>query len=70
MRSRVRRRIAYLCEAYGLDWLRAQLLHDWSVSGTRDLDVDELYVLALHLETAVSMLHSGENPEELFERRL
>lgn len=70
VRSRVRRRISYLCEAYGLEWLRAQLLHDWTATGTRDLDDDELYVLALHLETAVSMLHSGENPEQLFERFL
>ena len=70
VRSRVRRRLAYLCEAYGLDWARQQRLIDLGLASTRDLDDDQLYALALRLEVAASAIRCGLSPEEIVERFL
>lgn len=70
MRSRVIRRIRFLCEAYGLDWLRLQRLHDFRTAALRDLDDEPLLVLASDLELAASAARCGVNPADLFERFL
>lgn len=70
VRSRVLRRVRYLCEAYGLDWLRLQRLHDVQLAALRDLDDEQLLVLASDLELAASAARCGVDPTHLFERFL
>lgn len=70
MRSRATRRIRYLCEAYGLDWLRLQRLHDVQLAAVRDLDDEQLLGLTYDMEMAASAARCGVDPTHLFERFL
>jgi hypothetical protein len=70
MRSRATRRIRYLCETYGLDWLRLQRLHDIGLAAVRDLDDEQLLGLTYDMEMAASAARCGVDPTQLFERFL
>jgi hypothetical protein len=69
-RLRMRARINYLCDAYGLDWLKCQRLHDMLLTSVRELDDEGLYSLVAEIELAAAASRNGVNPEDLFERYL